>query len=468
MPRIPDLPGEPVPYGSPQEQWLKQYVAALCGLDNQRFPGSQPVSFSANDLEKLEREDFWVAEKSDGVRVLLFVQADVNSTDQMVYLIDRHNSYREITGLYFPHHENPRKPLKSSIVDGELVIDVDPRTKQEKLRFLAFDCLVVDNQNVMNRPLDKRYGRLKEWMYRPYQKMLHDHPHMAMSQPFDFKVKDVKFSYRVEDVFNIDIPQLQHGNDGLIYTCVNTPYAPGTDRNILKWKPPSENSIDFKLVLRFPPTPGKPLEPDYQAKPVFELHVWCGDDRGKPHYELYDVMHVEDEEWERMKASDEQLDDRIVEVHWDPVSEHWRMMRFRDDKPHGNHKSVVDNIIKSIADGVEKEALLARSASIRQNWKARHGQPAGPAPPPPQQQPHPPPATQQQHHHHQHHHHPHPLPPKPVQAFLPPPAAHTAHAVPPKPPQLAEVPRAEARYGPLAPSRWSKVTGPETVAGMYR
>lgn len=35
------------------------------------------------------------------------------------------------------------------------------------------------------------------------------------------------------------------------------------------------------------------------------------------------------------------------------------MMRFRDDKPKGNHKSVVDNIIKSIVDGVEKEDVRA-------------------------------------------------------------------------------------------------------------
>ena len=67
----------------------------------------------------------------------------------------------------------------------------------------------------------------------------------------------------------------------------------------LKWKPPSENSIDFKLVLRFAPTPGKPNSPDFQTKPIFELHVWCGDDRGVPRYEFYDVMHVEDDEWER-------------------------------------------------------------------------------------------------------------------------------------------------------------------------
>jgi hypothetical protein len=44
--------------------------------------------------------------------------------------IDRHNTYREINGLYFPHHENPMMPLRSSLVDGELVIDVDPHTHQ--------------------------------------------------------------------------------------------------------------------------------------------------------------------------------------------------------------------------------------------------------------------------------------------------------------------------------------------------
>ena len=47
-----------------------------------------------------------------------------------------------------------------------------------------------------------------------------------------FKVKDVRFSYHVENVFNIDIPALHHGNDGLIYTSVSTPYAPGTDQNM--------------------------------------------------------------------------------------------------------------------------------------------------------------------------------------------------------------------------------------------
>jgi hypothetical protein len=59
----------------------------------------------------------------------------------------------------------------------------------------------------------------------------------------------------------------------------------------------------------------------------------------------------------RLKTTGEQIDDRVVEVHWDSALSSWQMMRFRDDKPHGNHKSVVENIIQSIADGVEKETV---------------------------------------------------------------------------------------------------------------
>jgi mRNA guanylyltransferase len=59
----------------------------------------------------------------------------------------------------------------------------------------------------------------------------------------------------------------------------------------------------------------------------------------------------------RLKKSAEQIDDRIVEVHWDPVLSRWRMMRFRSDKPNGNHITVVENIIQSIAEGVEKETV---------------------------------------------------------------------------------------------------------------
>ncbi|KAJ3556416.1 hypothetical protein NP233_g11983 [Leucocoprinus birnbaumii] len=447
MPTIPDLPGDLVPRNSEHERWLKTHVGRLCHTDPDRFPGSQPVSF-ASVLAFLLRSSlsFWVCEKSDGVRVLLLVLTDPNTGEQTCFIIDRHNSYRQLTGLYFPHHENPRNPLMDTLVDGELVIDVDPRTQQETVRYLAFDCLVADNQNVMSKPLDKRCGRLNAWFFKPFEKMIIDHPHMATQLPFQIKVKETRFSYHVRTVFD-EIPSLQHGNDGLIYTCVSTPYSPGTDNNILKWKPPSENSIDFKLVLRFPPIAHDPKKPDFHSKPLFLLHAWTGGD-GPQNYEQYDEMYVEDDEWERLKQSGEQIDDRIVEVHWETEHSRWRMMRFRDDKPHGNHISVAEKIIQSIADGVEKDTLLERSDAIRNAWKARLGQPASA---PPHQQPH-----------HQHSQMPPPAA-LPNSRTMPPP-----QPPPPGPPQQHTTPRLELRYGPLAVPMWSKVAGPSIIAGMQR
>jgi hypothetical protein len=45
---------------------------------------------------------------------------------------DRHNTYREV-GDFFPCHEDPLRPLRSTIIDGELVVDDDPRMKQVHL-----------------------------------------------------------------------------------------------------------------------------------------------------------------------------------------------------------------------------------------------------------------------------------------------------------------------------------------------
>jgi mRNA guanylyltransferase len=247
-------------------------------------------------------------------------------------------------------------------------------------------------------------------------------------------------AYAIDKVFTVDVPALEHGHDGLIFTCVRTPYQFGTDTNMcgilfpasrhplnphgsLKWKPPSENSIDFKLVLRFPPTPGG-REVDWTARPVFALHTWLGGAR----YEPFDVLDVDDAEWAAWKAGGEQVDDRIVEVTWDARRERWRKMRFRDDKPNANHRSTVDKIMASIADGVEQETvrgaragvaamltrlrqLVARVQAIKQAWKAREGQPAN---------------------------------------------------------QPAARPVMEMRYGPMVKSRWSKASGPQEVAGVRR
>lgn len=149
-------------------------------------------------------------------------------------------------------------------------------------------------------------------------------------------------------------------------------------------------------MLRFPPDPQNPSKPDFCAKPIFALLVYTG---GNDVYEPFDELYMDDEEWEqcvfpfvplsfsyyshfaderallsgfysvcRLKASGEQVEDRIVEVYWETSHERWRMMRFRDDKPNGNYKTVVENIIQSIIDGVEKEDVRKPALSSILNY----------------------------------------------------------------------------------------------------
>lgn len=80
----------------------------------------------------------------------------------------------------------------------------------------------------------------------PHQKMLKEFPDMVRTRPFEcvirliivflitklfdsIQVKRMELSYYVEKVLKEDIPRLQHGADGLIYTCVDSPYVVGTD-----------------------------------------------------------------------------------------------------------------------------------------------------------------------------------------------------------------------------------------------
>ncbi|BGP01351.1 Dcp1p-Dcp2p decapping enzyme complex alpha subunit [Rhodotorula toruloides] len=377
---VPDhLPGDLVIQVDPEKHWtLRRHLGDLCGIGGTaRFPGSQPVSFDYDSLALLEKEDFWVCEKSDGVRVLVMIVA--TGFGQEVYLIDRKDQIYQVYWLTFPHQDGPEYNHSNTVLDGEFVIDVDPHTGAHIPRLLLFDLLVLDSENLMSRPLLKRYGRLQQFVVEPYKK--HQKtlpPDVIAQQPFEVVCKKQELSYGIEAVFRDHVPSLMHGSDGLIFTSAEAPYTPGTDPKILKWKPPSENSIDFILQLKFPAIPDVPTEPDFCAKPVFMLLM----NHGHEGNHFFDTMEVDDATWEEWKASGEQYDDRVVEVVWDKTRETWKFLRFRDDKFEGNYKSVVYSIIKSIQHGVEAEQLVAHAGRIRKAWKARAAAKAPPPPPP--------------------------------------------------------------------------------------
>lgn len=62
-----------------------------------------------------------------------------------------------------------------------------------------------------------------------------------------------------------------------------------------------------------------------------------------------------------MKESKLQYDDAIVEVMWDLARQTFNILRIRSDKPHGNHKTVVADIVDYIRDGVEVNEVIPTS-----------------------------------------------------------------------------------------------------------
>ncbi|KAI0430445.1 mRNA capping enzyme [Xylaria sp. FL1042] len=360
---------------------LRKEVAGLLGRSSTGFPGAQPVSFSRKHLDELRREDYYVCEKSDGMRYLLYMTEDEGSRE-CHYFIDRKNDYWYIKpgGLHFPLTSDRLKFHTATVLDGELVMDALDDGRMEP-RYLVFDCLVLDGQVLMNRELSKRLGYFQEQVFKPYKQLLDEYPSERVFQPFFVDQKDMQFSYGIEKMFKNVIRNLKHGNDGLIFTCLRSEYKPGTDPHILKWKDAEENTVDFVWKLNFPIVEPDEMEraegitepfTDYEAKPAVQLLAHHGG--GWPNgYQYYADMHLENSEWEILKGLDDPLDERVVEVYMD-AQKRWRFYRFRDDKTDGNHISVVNNVIESIRDGVNQEDLYNAVKSIRDNWKARDAQ----------------------------------------------------------------------------------------------
>lgn len=375
---VPDIPG--VKADGPLLTTLRAEVAELLDRKSPNFPGAQPVSFAARHIAELQKQDYFVCEKSDGIRCLMYLTYDDQSEGrvQVTYLIDRKNDYWYVPGPLFPKSvDKPYDFHVATILDGELVNDTQA-DGSIRMKYLVFDCLVLDGNRLIHRTLDKRLGYFYEHLDNPLQAFYKKWDDDAAALPFLVERKKMELAYGIEKMFKEILPNLPHGNDGLIFTCKSTPYQFGTDQHILKWKSEEENSIDFRMVLGFPTIQPDPDDddadegpyPDYRALPEIELYVNGDNDTDIP----YGRMYMEKPEWENMKSLQQPLNWRIVECSQD-TSNHWKFMRFRDDKREANHISTVNSVMESIQDSVSQEHLIGVAKSIRDHWKKRE-QPA--------------------------------------------------------------------------------------------
>jgi mRNA guanylyltransferase len=69
---VPDIERVGKALNETYERTLRRMVSSLMELSHDRFPGAQPVSFAHQHLKELENENYFVSEKADGVRCLMF------------------------------------------------------------------------------------------------------------------------------------------------------------------------------------------------------------------------------------------------------------------------------------------------------------------------------------------------------------------------------------------------------------
>jgi len=314
------------------------------------------------------------------MRYLLYL-TEGDPGQEVQYLIDRKNDYwfvpPETLHLPIPGHEVGFH--QKTILDGELVIDKDPNGKLQP-RFMVFDCIVIDGNNLMQRSLDKRVAYYIDQIQKPYKQLLAKFPEEIAYQHFLVAMKDFKNAYHVENMFDHILKALPHGNDGLIFTCRGSPYKHGTDHHILKWKPENENSIDLRLSLDFPVVQPDAVDIsrgitkpyyDYDAIPVCNLLVYVGNNAEDKYFS---TLYMDAQLWDKLKSLGEPLNDRIVECYMDE-QRRWRYMRFRDDKTNANHETTVESVLESIQDRITEQDLRDYAPRIKAEWKKREAAP---------------------------------------------------------------------------------------------
>jgi mRNA guanylyltransferase len=327
-----------------------------------KFIGSHPVTLTLGNINTLLNEDFMVCEKTDGVRVLLY--GTEHRGKHRAYLYDRMGDFYELKV------EIPTD--KDVLLDGELFLE-DERVNT----YAIFDCLIYDGCAVTAKNFYKRLGCAQLFVKRmcrngdrsflcskeadgwrdeeSVKKAKHSEA-APDSGYIEVYVKEMFKSYGFVEIYR-NIPNLRHGNDGLIFTPTDKPYYICRRAGILKWKPASLNTVDFKIVRH------RGMDGVYG--------LFCTGSRGREM--VFDYYITEDED----------VDGKIGEFLYDRDGEYWdlgdftlkrggwKLHKIRSDKDTPNNISVVCNILENLDEDLSIERLTSYYKPMRENSKRR-------------------------------------------------------------------------------------------------
>ena len=289
---------------------VQRKVQNMLGWKKSGFPGAQPVSMDRDNMKNLGVMPYKVSWKADGTRYMMLIDGE-----NKIYFVDRDNQVFHVNNMTFLHRKMPNKHLANTLLDGEMVIDSDGTTKTP--RYLIYDIIRFEMEEVGKTVFSTRRLCIHKEIVNARNEYIKEGKIDKTNEPFRIRAKEF---WPLQETAVLLGPKfskesLGHEPDGLVFQPSDEPYRAGRDDNILKWKPSSHNSVDFKLQVV--------KEERVGMLPETLGYLYVGG-LNQP----FDCMR-------KMPKEVRQLHGRIIECTWDP-NKGWIFMRERTDKSYPN------------------------------------------------------------------------------------------------------------------------------------
>lgn len=301
----------------------------LCNFKGSGFPGSQPVSMDRMNIMKLAEKAYKVSWKADGTRYMMLI----DGKDEH-FFIDRDNCVFRVSGLTFPKRKAPSEHLDLTLVDGEMIIDNN--NGQNVPRYLIYDIVRFQGEEVGMADFNLRLLCIRHELIEPRKQAFIEGRVQRNSEPFSVRPKDfwdAPIAYKLlSDKFT---GAMSHELDGLIFQPIKDPYKCGRAMDVLKWKPPHLNTIDFRLKIR--------KEGGLGIVPKTMGYLYVGN---------FDPPFSTIKYTKQLKA----YDNKIIECRME--NGQWVFLRERTDKSFPNAYNTALGVMESIRNPVDKDGLL--------------------------------------------------------------------------------------------------------------
>lgn len=167
-------------------------------------------------------------------------------------MADRDNSIFQAPEVEFRQKFDLMVHMSDTLVDGEMVIDTNPKTGEKTPRYLIYDAVQIQGRDIINDTFQMRYERIMTDIICPRNAAIEKGLLNKQKEPFSVRRKDfwdANEHYTQKLLSESFQSKLCHEPDGLVFQPECDPYVPGRCDLVLKWKPPSHNSVDFKLKI---------------------------------------------------------------------------------------------------------------------------------------------------------------------------------------------------------------------------